>query len=88
MRYVVVSVEDFDKSIKFGPLELEDPSEYIPDEGTKLISEEEALASGYRYAEGGGAGFAPGDDDHDHDHGSNGRGKKHGHDKHGDKHDK
>lgn len=84
MRYVAVSTEDFDKVIKFGPFELEDPSEYVPAEGTRLMLEEEALAAGYRYPEGGGAGVAPGECDPG---ASSGRGQKRGHDKHGDKHD-
>ncbi|WP_274032538.1 hypothetical protein [Streptomyces sp. MMBL 11-1] len=63
MRFVVVSIEDFDKTIKFGPLELNDPSEYVPAEGTRLMPEEEALTAGYHYAEGG-AGFAPDEESH------------------------
>ncbi|MFI7083878.1 hypothetical protein ACIBUR_09755 [Streptomyces anulatus] len=63
MRFVTVSTEDFDKTIKFGPLELDDPSDHVPAEGTRLMPEEEALAAGYRYAEGGAA-FAPEDESH------------------------
>ncbi|MFE4527105.1 hypothetical protein ACFRMO_07890 [Streptomyces anulatus] len=63
MRFVTVSTESFDKTIKFGPLELDDPSDYVPAEGTRLMPEEEALAAGYRYAEGGAA-FAPADESH------------------------
>ena len=56
-RYVAVSNDGVDKTIKDGPLELNDPSEYTPEEGNVLMPEEEALAQGYHYSEGGA--FAP-----------------------------
>jgi hypothetical protein len=62
MRYVLVDADGIDKTIKYGPLELEDPSQYSVPEGNKLMPEEQALAEGYRYPEGGAA-LAPEDPD-------------------------
>ncbi|MFC9505406.1 hypothetical protein [Streptomyces sp. NPDC057002] len=58
MRYVAVSNDQNDKVIKDGPLELDNPSEHTPEEGTHLMPEDAALTAGYSYAAGGGAGFA------------------------------
>lgn len=82
-RYVVVDADGIDKTIKLGPLELEDPSQYSAPEGNILMLEEVALSEGYRYAEGGAA-VAPEDpdgdtgsaDDEDDEDGRQGRGER------------
>ena len=56
--YVLVDADGVDKTIKYGPLELEDPNSYIVPEGLTILLEDEARAEGYRYPEGGAA-FAP-----------------------------
>ncbi|MEV7902169.1 hypothetical protein [Streptomyces anulatus] len=81
MRYVTVSTEDFDKVIKFGPLELDDPSQHVPAEGTRLMPEEEALAAGYRYSEGGAA-FAPDSEDEEDCAAVHGQDEERGSEKH------
>ncbi|MGW3860702.1 hypothetical protein ACWEDZ_04370 [Streptomyces sp. NPDC005047] len=81
-RYVAVSTDDWDKVIKEGPYELEDPEQYSVEPGQRLMPEEDALAAGYRYAEGGAA-VAPGEPSEGEE--SPGRGKKRGHDKPKDK---
>ncbi|MET8342459.1 hypothetical protein [Streptomyces microflavus] len=55
--YVAVSDTSWDKSIKKGPFELEDPSQYSAEMGTHLVLESEARAAGYTYAADGA--FAP-----------------------------
>ncbi|MEU9050162.1 hypothetical protein AB0D37_07115 [Streptomyces sp. NPDC048384] len=75
--YVAVSNESYDKAIKAGPFELDDPSQYPVQEGTHLMLESEARAAGYYYASDGA--FAPeqpvdGDDDHQDDEAQAGRG--------------
>ncbi|MEU0214545.1 hypothetical protein ABZ281_05245 [Streptomyces sp. NPDC006265] len=80
-RYVLVDADGIDMTIKYGPIELEDPSQYSVPEGNKLLLESTALGEGYRYAEGGAA-FAPenpdGDDsaDEDDDEDRRGRGRR------------
>ncbi|MFV0135495.1 hypothetical protein ACLGIH_20125 [Streptomyces sp. HMX87] len=59
-RYVLVDADGIDMTIKYGPIELEDPSQYSVPEGNQLMLESVALSEGYRYAEGGAA-FAPED---------------------------
>lgn len=54
-RYVLVDADGIDMTIKYGPIELEDPSQYSVPEGNKLLLESTALGEGYRYAEGGAA---------------------------------
>ncbi|MEW1922263.1 hypothetical protein [Streptomyces sp. NPDC088360] len=51
--YVAVSNESYDKTIKSGPYELEDPSQQPVHMGTHLMLESEALAAGYHYAADG-----------------------------------
>ncbi|UXX94007.1 hypothetical protein N7U49_21610 [Streptomyces sp. AD2-2] len=51
--YVAVSNESYDKSIKAGPFELDDPSQYSAQEGTHLMLEPEARAAGYYFAADG-----------------------------------
>ncbi|WP_329271953.1 hypothetical protein [Streptomyces sp. NBC_01451] len=63
-RYVLVDADGIDMTIKYGPIELEDPSQYSVPEGNKLLLESTALGEGYRYAEGGGA-LAPENPDGD-----------------------
>lgn len=79
-RYVLVDADGIDMTIKYGPIELEDPSEYSVPEGNKLMLEETALGEGYRYSEGGAA-LAPDspddssdDEDDRHDNGRRRRG--------------
>lgn len=55
--YVAVSNESWDKAIKAGLFELDDPSQYPVQEGTHLMLESEARAEGYYYASDGA--FAP-----------------------------
>ncbi|MFF8283340.1 hypothetical protein ACF06W_11525 [Streptomyces albus] len=58
-RYVTVNaLYPYDRLIKSGPYELDSPDDFVPQEGQRLMLEEDALASGYRYAPGGAA-FAP-----------------------------
>lgn len=53
--YVLVDADGIDKVIKYGPLELEDPNSYVVPEGLKIMPQDEALAQGYRFPEGGAA---------------------------------
>lgn len=73
--YVLVDADGIDKEIKFGPLELENPNDYVVPEGQELMVESEARAQGYHYP-AGGAAFAPeqtGDgEDGDQDQGGQG----------------
>lgn len=55
-RYVAVSTDSTDKTVQAGPLELDDPSQYTAEDGTVLMSEEQALAQGYQYADDDEAG--------------------------------
>ncbi|WNI17621.1 hypothetical protein [Actinacidiphila sp. ITFR-21] len=55
--YVTVSDESYDKAIKAGPFELDDPSQQTVQEGTHLMLEADARAAGYYYAADGA--FAP-----------------------------
>ncbi|MFJ4686470.1 hypothetical protein [Streptomyces sp. NPDC088789] len=57
MRYVAVSTDENDKTIKDGPFELDDPSQRTVQEGQRLMPEDAALAAGYHYASDGA--FAP-----------------------------
>lgn len=57
-RYVLVEADGFNKIITGGPYDVEDPSQITVPEGQRLMPEDEAFAEGYRYSEGGGAGFA------------------------------
>jgi hypothetical protein len=85
-RYVAVSIYDYDKLIKDGPFEINDPSEQIVEEGQRLMLEEVALAAGYHYAEGAAFSEAEG-----HDHGKHRGHEKRDGDKHGNRkrdHDK
>ncbi|WP_369042234.1 hypothetical protein [Streptomyces sp. Midd1] len=77
--YVLVENDGIDKTIKYGPLELDDPSTYTVPEGQKIMLESDARAQGYRYSEGGAA-LSPddpnaGDDDTDEDDDKHGRGR-------------
>ncbi|MFF1693128.1 hypothetical protein ACFVXC_05800 [Streptomyces sp. NPDC058257] len=85
-RYVMVSIYEYDKYIKDGPFELDDPSQEIVLEGQKIMLEADALAAGYHYAEGG-AFATPEDGEDKPDHGHQGRGhqehQQRGHGKHG-----
>jgi len=56
--YVLVDADGIDKEIKYGPLELENPNDYVVPEGQKIMPEAEALAQGYHYS-AGGAALAP-----------------------------
>lgn len=72
--YVLVDGDGIDKRIKFGPLELADPTTYLVPEGLEIMAESDALAQGYQYT-AGGAAVAPGEPD-----GSDGdNGEHHGH---------
>lgn len=77
-RYVMVSIYDYDKYIKDGPFELDDPSQEIVAEGQRIMLEADALAAGYHYAEGGAflTPEAPEDGEQAPDHGHQGRGHK------------
>ncbi|MGW1180144.1 hypothetical protein [Streptomyces drozdowiczii] len=84
-RYVAVSVFEWDKTILDGPFEFDDPSQWIAQEGQRLMPEEVALAVGYHFA-ADGAFSTPADpsgserdhgEHHEHGHGSHGR-DKHG----------
>jgi hypothetical protein len=81
MRYVLVDADGIDKTIKYGPIELEDPAEYSVPQGNMLLPEDQALAEGYRYPEGGAA-LAPedpeGGDTSDDEDDENGRGRRGG----------
>jgi hypothetical protein len=76
--YVLVENDGIDKTIKYGPLELADPSTYTVPEGQEIMLESDALAQGYHYSEGGAA-LAPDDpdtgDSEDED-GKHGRGRR------------
>lgn len=78
-RYVLVDADGIDMTIKYGPIELEDPSQYSVPEGNKLLLESTALGEGYRYAEGGAA-VAPdnpdGDDTTDDEDGRHDNGRR------------
>lgn len=81
--YVAVSNTPWDKAIKAGPFELDDPTQYSTQMGTHLMLESEALATGYAFAADGA--FAAEQPDHSDDHGKHcdhGKHSKHG--KHGD----
>ncbi|MEU1552144.1 hypothetical protein ABZ517_05405 [Streptomyces scabiei] len=82
-RYVLVEADGIDLTIKFGPIELEDPSQYTVPEGQKLLLEEVALSEGYRYSEGG-AGFAAQDPDGSEDAADDEDGGRGGRGQHGD----
>lgn len=56
--YVLVDADGIDKEIKGGPLELDNPNDYVVQEGQKLMTQAEAQAQGY-YFPSGGAAFAP-----------------------------
>lgn len=83
-EYVLVDADGIDKTIKYGPLELEDPSTYAVPEGLKILPLDEARAQGYRFSEGGAA-VAPGEPEpgggasHGHDGGHGHEGHDHGH---------
>ncbi|MGW1261189.1 hypothetical protein ACWD7Y_04410 [Streptomyces drozdowiczii] len=88
-RYVAVSVYEWDKTVKDGPFEFDDPSEWIAQEGQRLMPEEVALAAGYHFA-ADGAFAAPVDPSgpepshgKQHGHGHDEHGHDHGRDKHG-----
>ncbi|MGW3153716.1 hypothetical protein [Streptomyces sp. NPDC001089] len=80
--YVLVDADGIAKEIKFGPVELDDPSTYVVPEGSMIMLESEALAQGYHFS-AGGAAIAPGEPTgdgkshgHEHEHGHHGG---HGH---------
>ena len=82
--YVLVDADGIDKEIKYGPLELEDPSTYVVPEGDKIMLQSEAQAQGY-YFPAGGAAIVPEsptgtDGQHEQGHGHH---EHHGHQDHG-----
>ncbi|MET9360382.1 hypothetical protein ABZX93_05685 [Streptomyces sp. NPDC006632] len=78
--YVAVSDESYDKAIKAGPFELDDPSQYPVQEGTHLVLESDARAAGYYFAADGAFAPAPPASHGDHDdRGGHGKPGKHSH---------
>ncbi|MFJ4739075.1 hypothetical protein [Streptomyces sp. NPDC088775] len=47
--YVAVSDLPYDKMIKYGPIMLDDPSQFPGQTGNHVMLESEALAAGYYY---------------------------------------